>query len=82
MKHTVQDKKKSESKPEKPSTSGDTPKQPDKNISTPAKAEVEKVSKSGVLPVTGANLSMWFSIGAGIILLVVGSMLFMKRKNG
>ncbi|WP_431603234.1 SpaA isopeptide-forming pilin-related protein [Bacillus albus] len=82
IKHTVQDKKKSESKPEKPSTSGDTPKQPDKNISTPAKAEVEKVSKSGVLPVTGANLSMWFSIGAGIILLVVGSMLFMKRKNG
>ncbi|PRT30154.1 VaFE repeat-containing surface-anchored protein [Bacillus wiedmannii] len=41
-----------------------------------------KTSKSGTLPATGGNTSfMWFSVGAGLLLLTLGAILFMKRRN-
>ncbi|WP_242242048.1 VaFE repeat-containing surface-anchored protein [Bacillus cereus group sp. BfR-BA-01309] len=41
-----------------------------------------KTSKAGTLPATGGNTSfMWFSVGAGLLLLTLGAILFMKRRN-
>ncbi|NSW37467.1 LPXTG cell wall anchor domain-containing protein, partial [Bacillus sp. Xin1] len=79
IKHTVKDKK----KPEKVVTPGTTT-HPDNNL--PAKEQVQsKIEKEstigGLLPATGSNLSNWIFIVAGGLLLAVGSILFMKRKN-
>ncbi|PEJ46068.1 VaFE repeat-containing surface-anchored protein [Bacillus wiedmannii] len=41
-----------------------------------------KTSKAGTLPATGGNTSfMWFSVGAGLLVLTLGAILFMKRRN-
>ncbi|MGH0828020.1 VaFE repeat-containing surface-anchored protein [Bacillus pretiosus] len=41
-----------------------------------------KTSKVGTLPATGGNtFFMWFSVGAGLLLLTLGAILFMKRRN-
>ncbi|KMP93773.1 adhesin [Bacillus wiedmannii] len=41
-----------------------------------------KTSKAGTLPATGGNtFFMWFSVGAGLLLLTLGAILFMKRRN-
>nr|WP_257144659.1 LPXTG cell wall anchor domain-containing protein [Bacillus mobilis] len=39
-------------------------------------------SKAGTLPATGGNMYFtWFSVGAGLLLLTLGAILFMKRRN-
>ncbi|HDR3648906.1 TPA: VaFE repeat-containing surface-anchored protein [Bacillus anthracis] len=41
-----------------------------------------KTSKAGTLPATGGNtFFMWFSVGSGLLLLTLGAILFMKRRN-
>ena len=72
-----------EVKPEQP--------HPDKNISTSEqpkeqvkeqpqpKKEIQ--SKIGWLPQTGADLTSWISMVAGALLLIVGGVIFLKRKN-
>ncbi|MGG1609429.1 VaFE repeat-containing surface-anchored protein [Bacillus wiedmannii] len=41
-----------------------------------------KTSKAGTLPATGGNMYFtWFSVGAGLLLLTLGAILFMKRRN-
>ncbi|WP_026591948.1 VaFE repeat-containing surface-anchored protein [Bacillus sp. UNC437CL72CviS29] len=69
MGHTVKfkEKKTEKSQPEQPKTE-----QP----------KTEKTSKAGTLPATGGNMSyMWLSVGAGLLLLILGTMLFIKRRN-
>ncbi|MES5896602.1 VaFE repeat-containing surface-anchored protein [Bacillus cereus group sp. RP43] len=62
-------------KPEQP--------QPDKNTPTSEKPQPKKESESkiGLLPQTGTNLTSWVSIAAGALLLLVGGVIFLKRKN-
>ncbi|HDX9500819.1 TPA: LPXTG cell wall anchor domain-containing protein, partial [Bacillus thuringiensis] len=38
-------------------------------------------SKIGWLPQTGTNLTSWISMAAGALLLIVGGVIFLKRKN-
>ncbi|MBY0599809.1 SpaA isopeptide-forming pilin-related protein [Bacillus bingmayongensis] len=86
IKHTVKDKK----KPEKVVTPGTTT-HLDNNLPAKeqAQSKVEKESSQaekestigGLLPATGSNLSNWIFIVVGGLLLAVGSILFMKRKN-
>ncbi|WP_142396395.1 LPXTG cell wall anchor domain-containing protein, partial [Bacillus sp. MYb56] len=73
-----------EVKPEQPK-----PEQPnqDKNTQTSEqpkeqpqpKKEIQ--SKIGWLPQTGADLTSWISMAAGALLLIVGGVIFLKRKN-
>ncbi|WP_442752114.1 LPXTG cell wall anchor domain-containing protein [Bacillus cereus] len=35
----------------------------------------------GWLPQTGTNLTSWISMVAGALLLIVGGVIFLKRKN-
>ncbi|MGQ0438468.1 VaFE repeat-containing surface-anchored protein, partial [Bacillus sp. B-TM1] len=72
-----------EVKPEQPKPEQPKPEQPhpDKNIPTLEQPKAEKTLKSGILPVTGGDISMWISMGAGLLLLVLGTVLFIKRRN-
>ncbi|MGG0224778.1 VaFE repeat-containing surface-anchored protein [Bacillus toyonensis] len=67
-----------EVKPEQPK-----PEQPHPDKGTPASEQLkaEKTSKSGILPVTGGDISMWISMGAGFLLLALGTVLFIKRRS-
>ncbi|NKW95913.1 VaFE repeat-containing surface-anchored protein [Bacillus toyonensis] len=67
-----------EVKPEQPK-----PEQPHPDKGTPASEQLkaEKTSKSGILPVTGGDISMWISMGAGLLLLALGTVLFIKRRS-
>ncbi|OQR53465.1 VaFE repeat-containing surface-anchored protein [Bacillus sp. CDB3] len=60
-----------QSKPEQPQVTEKQPEQP----------RATKTAKSGVLPVTGGDMSMWFSMGAGLLLLALGTVLFIKRRD-
>ncbi|MGG0458405.1 SpaA isopeptide-forming pilin-related protein [Bacillus mycoides] len=83
IRHTVKDQK-------KPVTPGTTQKPEDK---TPAKEQSKEQvkeepqpkkeieSKIGWLPQTGTNLTSWISIAVGALLLLVGGVIFLKRKN-
>ncbi|SEB22604.1 VaFE repeat-containing surface-anchored protein [Bacillus nitratireducens] len=79
-----------EVKPEQPYPDKNTPtseqpkpEQPHPDKSTPVSEQpkAEKTSKSGILPVTGGDISMWISMGAGLLLLALGTVLFIKRRN-
>lgn len=72
-----------EVKPEQPKPNQPKPDQPhpDKSIPTPEQQKAEKTLKSGILPVTGGDLSMWISMGVGLLLLALGTVLFIKRRN-
>ncbi|MEH7536455.1 TQXA domain-containing protein [Bacillus toyonensis] len=72
-----------EVKPEQPKPNQSKPDQthPDKSIPTPEQQKTEKTLKSGILPVTGGDLSMWISMGVGLLLLALGTVLFIKRRN-
>ncbi|MED1406751.1 VaFE repeat-containing surface-anchored protein, partial [Bacillus mycoides] len=69
-----------EVKPEQPK-----PEQPNQDKNTPTseqpqpKKEIQ--SKIGWLPQTGADLTSWISMAAGALLLIVGGVIFLKRKN-
>ncbi|KIV72281.1 Cell wall surface anchor family protein [Bacillus mycoides] len=54
---------------------------PDKSTPTSEQPKTEKTLKSGILPVTGGDISMWISMGAGLLLLALGTVLFIKRRN-
>ncbi|MGG0458348.1 VaFE repeat-containing surface-anchored protein [Bacillus mycoides] len=44
--------------------------------------KAEKTSKAGTLPATGGNMYFtWFSVRAGLLLLTLGAILFIKRRN-
>ena len=45
------------------------------------KNKQEIQSKIGWLPQTGTNLTSWISMAAGALLLIVGGVIFLKRKN-
>ncbi|PFV10484.1 TQXA domain-containing protein [Bacillus cereus] len=66
-----------------PTSEQPKPEQPHPDKSTPAleQPKAENTSKSGILPVTGGDISMWISIGAGLLLLALGTVLFIKRRN-
>ncbi|WP_439022128.1 VaFE repeat-containing surface-anchored protein [Bacillus thuringiensis] len=67
--HTVKFKEKKLGKPQSEKPQSEKPK-------------TGKTSKSGTLPATGGNtFFMWFSVGAGLLLLTLGAILFMKRRN-
>ncbi|PFY99073.1 VaFE repeat-containing surface-anchored protein, partial [Bacillus wiedmannii] len=74
MDHTVKfkEKKTGKSQPEQPKTDKSQPEQP----------RTDKTSNTGTLPATGGNMSaMWFSVGAGLLLLILGAILVIKRRN-
>ncbi|HGH7182381.1 VaFE repeat-containing surface-anchored protein [Bacillus luti] len=72
--HTVKFKEKKLGKP-----------QPEKLQSEKPQSEqpkTGKTSKAGTLPATGGNMYFtWFSVGAGLLLLTIGAILFIKRRN-
>ncbi|KFM95104.1 TQXA domain-containing protein [Bacillus clarus] len=83
IKHTVKDQKKpvtpgTTQQPEDKTPSKEKPNDQPKEQQLPTK-EVE--SKFGWLPKTGTNLVSWISIAAGALLLVIGGVVFLKRKN-
>ncbi|KAB2440996.1 VaFE repeat-containing surface-anchored protein [Bacillus luti] len=72
--HTVKFKEKKLGKlqPEKPQSEKPQSEQP----------KTGKTSKAGTLPATGGNMYFtWFSVGAGLLLLTLGAILFIKRRN-
>ncbi|PEC08873.1 VaFE repeat-containing surface-anchored protein [Bacillus toyonensis] len=72
--HTVKfkEKKLGKPQPEKPQSEKPQSEQP----------KTGKTSKAGTLPATGGNMYYtWFSVGAGLLLLTLGAILFMKRRN-
>ncbi|MCQ6535526.1 MULTISPECIES: VaFE repeat-containing surface-anchored protein [Bacillus cereus group] len=72
--HTVKfkEKKLGKPQPEKPQSEKPQSEQP----------KTGKTSKAGTLPATGGNMYFtWFSVGAGLLLLTLGAILFMKRRN-
>ncbi|MGE6537638.1 VaFE repeat-containing surface-anchored protein [Bacillus luti] len=67
--HTVKFKEKKLGKPQSEKPQSEQPK-------------TGKTSKAGTLPATGGNMYFtWFSVGAGLLLLTLGAILFMKRRN-
>ncbi len=70
-------------KPEKPNSDKNTPtpEQPNEQVKEQPQSEKEIQSKIGWLPQTGTNLTSWISIAAGALLLIVGGVIFLKRKN-
>ncbi len=74
-----------EVKPEQPKPEQPKPEQPHQDKNTPTteqpqpKKEVQ--SKIGWLPQTGADLTSWISMAVGALLLIVGGVIFSKRKN-
>ncbi|MED3681910.1 SpaA isopeptide-forming pilin-related protein [Bacillus thuringiensis] len=87
IRHTVKDQKKpvtpgTTQKPEDKTPMKEQPKEQSKeqvNEQPQPKKEIE--SKIGWLPKTGTNLTSWISIAAGALLLLVGGVIFLKRKN-
>ncbi|MFV8520097.1 VaFE repeat-containing surface-anchored protein [Bacillus sp. SBS7] len=72
--HTVKfkEKKLGKPQPEKPQSEKPQSEQP----------KTGKTSKAGTLPATGGNMYFtWFSVGAGLLLLTLGAILIMKRRN-
>ncbi|WP_154696755.1 VaFE repeat-containing surface-anchored protein, partial [Bacillus cereus] len=70
-------------KPEQPNSDKNTPtpEQPNEQVKEQPQPKKEIQSKIGWLPQTGTNLTSWFSMAAGALLLIVGGVIFLKRKN-
>ncbi|PEO22398.1 VaFE repeat-containing surface-anchored protein [Bacillus wiedmannii] len=66
-------------KPEQPHQDKNTPTTEQPKEQPQPKKEVQ--SKIGWLPQTGADLTSWISMAAGALLLIVGGVIFLKRKN-
>ncbi|EOO67414.1 TQXA domain-containing protein [Bacillus cereus VD196] len=58
-----------------------TPEQPNEQVKEQPQLKKEIQSKIGWLPQTGTNLTSWISMAAGALLLIVGGVIFLKRKN-
>ncbi|KMQ11674.1 VaFE repeat-containing surface-anchored protein [Bacillus mycoides] len=70
-------------KPEQPHQDKNTPtsEQPKEQVKEQPQPKKEVQSKIGGLPKTGADLTSWISMAAGALLLIVGGVIFLKRKN-
>ncbi|MFE9081042.1 VaFE repeat-containing surface-anchored protein [Bacillus mobilis] len=68
-----------QSKPEQPHQDKNTPTSEQSKEQPQPKRETQ--SKIGWLPQTGTNLTSWISMAAGALLLIVGGVIFLKRKN-
>ncbi|EOO34626.1 SpaA isopeptide-forming pilin-related protein [Bacillus mycoides] len=70
-------------KPEQPHQDKNTPtsEQPKEQVKEQPQPKKEVQSKIGWLPQTGADLTSWISMAAGALLLIVGGVIFLKRKN-
>ncbi|MDZ4587855.1 VaFE repeat-containing surface-anchored protein [Bacillus cereus] len=70
-------------KPEQPNSGKNTPtpEQPNEQVKEQPQLKKEIESKIGWLPQTGTNLTSWISMAAGALLLIVGGVIFLKRKN-
>ncbi|MEJ9251380.1 VaFE repeat-containing surface-anchored protein, partial [Bacillus thuringiensis] len=70
-------------KPEQPNSDKNTPtpEQPNEQVKEQPQPKQEIQSKIGWLPQTGTNLTSWISMVAGALLLIVGGVIFLKRKN-
>ncbi|MEH6934005.1 VaFE repeat-containing surface-anchored protein, partial [Bacillus sp. JJ783] len=70
-------------KPEQPNPDKNTPtsEQPKEQVKEQPQPKKEIQSKIGWLPQTGTNLTSWISMAAGALLLIVGGVIFLKRKN-
>lgn len=66
-------------KPEQPNQDKNTPTSEQPKEQPQPKKEIQ--SKIGWLPQTGADLTSWISMAAGALLLIVGGVIFLKRKN-
>ncbi|OJD43507.1 collagen-binding protein [Bacillus sp. 4048] len=66
-------------KPEQPNPDKNTPTSEQPKEQPQPKKEIQ--SKIGWLPQTGADLTSWISMAAGALLLIVGGVIFLKRKN-
>ncbi len=58
-----------------------TSEQPKEQVKEQPQPKKEVQSKIGWLPQTGADLTSWISMAAGALLLIVGGVIFLKRKN-
>ncbi|AAY60182.1 LPXTG cell wall anchor domain protein (plasmid) [Bacillus cereus E33L] len=63
-----------------PDISNPTSEQPKEQVKVQPQPKKEIESKIGWLPQTGTNLTSWISIAAGALLLIVGEVIFLKRK--
>ncbi|MDZ4603352.1 VaFE repeat-containing surface-anchored protein [Bacillus cereus] len=70
-------------KPEQPNSGKNTTtlEQPNEQVKEQPQLKKEIQSKIGWLPQTGTNLTSWISMAAGALLLIVGGVIFLKRKN-
>ncbi|OFD76125.1 VaFE repeat-containing surface-anchored protein [Bacillus mycoides] len=70
-------------KPEQPNPDKNTPtsEQPKEQVKEQPQPKKEIQSKIGWLPQTGTNLTSWISMASGALLLIVGGVIFLKRKN-
>ncbi|KAA0777170.1 TQXA domain-containing protein [Bacillus sp. AR2-1] len=70
-------------KPEQPHQDKNTPtsEQPIEQVKEQPQPKKVIQSKIGWLPQTGADLTSWISMAAGALLLIVGGVIFLKRKN-
>ncbi|OPD59630.1 VaFE repeat-containing surface-anchored protein [Bacillus anthracis] len=70
-------------KPEQPHSDKNTPtsEQSKEQVKEQPQSKKEIQSKIGWLPQTGTNLTSWISMAAGVLLLIVGGVIFLKRKN-
>ncbi|MDA2419542.1 VaFE repeat-containing surface-anchored protein [Bacillus cereus] len=70
-------------KPEQPNSGENTPtpEQPNEQVKEQPQLKKEIQSKIGWLPQTGTNLTSWISMATGALLLIVGGVIFLKRKN-
>ncbi|MDI6678303.1 VaFE repeat-containing surface-anchored protein [Bacillus wiedmannii] len=70
-------------KPEQPHQDKNNPtsEQPKEQVKEQPQPKKEVQSKIGWLPQTGADLTSWISMAAGALLLIVGGVIFLKRKN-
>ncbi|KMQ02687.1 VaFE repeat-containing surface-anchored protein [Bacillus cereus] len=70
-------------KPEQPNSDKNTPtpEQPNEQVKEQPQPKQEIQSKIGWLPQTGTNLTSWISMAAGALLLIIGGVIFLKRKN-
>ncbi|MGN4897536.1 SpaA isopeptide-forming pilin-related protein [Bacillus cereus group sp. MYBK14-3] len=70
-------------KPEQPYQDKNTPtsEQPKEQVKEQPQPKKEVQSKVGWLPQTGSDLTSWIYMAAGVLLLIMGGVIFLKRKN-
>ncbi|EAL15976.1 collagen adhesion protein (plasmid) [Bacillus cereus G9241] len=70
-------------KPEQPYQDNNTPtsEQPKEQVKEQSQPKKDMQSKIGWLPQTCADLTSWISTATGVLLLIVGGAIFLKRKN-